>query len=283
MTEAPFEKNVLITGANTGIGAATAARLALRGARIWFACRDEEKTNLVMRAIRRLRPDAKLHFLRLDLGDLDSVGQCAAAFNSMGVRLDVLILNAGLARVKGVTKQGFETTFGVNHLGHFLLTLELQRSLAAPSRIVVVASRAHERTNTPLNLTALQQPTRSATGWPEYQASKLANVLFSKELARRWGHQGVHSYALHPGVIASDIWRTTAWPLRTIAMWFMRSPIRGATASLHCATAPELAEHNGRYYGQDGEERRCNVLADDPAAARDLWEQSLEWVKPFRS
>lgn len=274
---------ILITGANTGIGAQTARELARRGATVYFACRSEPKTRPVMDTIAKETGNPNLHFLELALDDLSSVQRCAAAFNTKQVKLDVLILNAGVARVQGVTKQGFETTFGVNHLGHFLLTLELERSLASPSRVVVVASRAHERKREPLDLTTLQQPTRSATGWAEYQGSKLANVLFAKELARRWGRQGVHSYALHPGVIASDIWRTTAWPLRTIAMWFMRTPAQGATASLHCATAPELAEDTGRYYGQDGEERPCNVLADDPVAARELWEQSLAWVKPFRA
>jgi NAD(P)-dependent dehydrogenase (short-subunit alcohol dehydrogenase family) len=278
-------QTVLITGANTGIGAATATELARRGARVYFACRSEEKTRPVMDAIAKQTGNAQLHFLELALDDLQSVQRCAAAFNAKGEPLDVLVLNAGLARVKGVTKQGFETTFGVNHLGHFLLTLELQRALTAgaPSRVVVVASRAHERTSQPIDFTVLQGPARSATGWREYQVSKLANVLFNRELARRWAGTGVHSYAVHPGVIASDIWRTTAWPLRTIAMWFMRTPEEGAVSSLRCATAPELAEHTGRYYGENGEERATNVLADDERAAKTLWEKSLEWVAPFRA
>jgi retinol dehydrogenase 12 len=277
--------NVLITGANTGIGAATAKELARRGATVFFACRSEAKTRPVMDAITKETGNTNLHFLELALDDLESVKKCAAAFNAKSIPLNVLVLNAGLARVKGVTKQGFETTFGVNHLGHFLLTLELERALtqAAPSRVVVVASRAHERTDKQLDLSVVQQPTSSATGWREYQASKLANVLFSKELARRWKDKGVHTYALHPGVIASDIWRTTAWPLRTIAMWFMRTPEQGAISSIRCATAPELANQTGGYYGQDGEERRCNVLADDLEVAKALWEKSVEWVAPFRA
>lgn len=277
--------NVLITGANTGIGAATAKELARRGMTVFFACRSEAKTRPVMEAIARETGNSQLHFLELALDDLASVKKCAADFNAKGLPLHVLVLNAGLARVKGVTRQGFETTFGVNHLGHFLLTLELERALiaGAPSRVVVVASRAHERTHTPIDLSKVQQPTASRTGWREYQVSKLANVLFSKELARRWADKGVHSYALHPGVIASDIWRTTAWPLRTVAMWFMRTPEQGASSSIHCATALELATHNGRYYGQDGEERKCNVLAEDEAAAKELWEKSLAWVADFRS
>lgn len=281
-----FQKTVLITGANTGIGEATARELARRGARVFFACRSEAKTRPVMDAITRDTGNRDLHFLELALDDLASVSQAARAFRERGEPLHVLLLNAGLARVRGVTKQGFEMTFGVNHLGHFLLTLELEQALraGAPSRVVVVASRAHERTSEPIDFSdaALRAPHRSATGWREYQVSKLANVLFTRELARRWAGTGVSSYAVHPGVIASDIWRTTAWPLRKVAMLFMRTAEQGATASLRCATAPELERESGGYYGEDGLPRPCSPLAEDQAAATKLWEQSLAWVSPSR-
>jgi retinol dehydrogenase 12 len=280
-----FKKTVLITGANTGIGQATAKELARRGARVFFACRSEEKTRPVMEAITKETGNADLHFLELALDDLASVQKCAASFNARNEPLHVLINNAGLARVKGVTKQGFELTFGVNHLGHFLLTLELERALKAgtPSRVVVVASRAHARTNKPITDDELRGPAKSRTGWREYQVSKLANVLFTRELAKRWANSGITSYALHPGVIASDIWRTTAWPLRVIAMQFMRTTEQGATASLRCATAPELVSETGQYYGENGERLECNPLAKDEAAATKLWEQSLGWVEAFRT
>ena len=283
MTET-FQKTVLITGANTGIGAATAKELARRGARVFFACRSEAKTRPVMDAIAKETGNGDLHFLELALDDLASVAKCAATFKARGEPLHVLINNAGLARVKGVTKQGFETTFGVNHLGPFLLTLELEGALkaGAPSRVVVVASRAHERASRPISDEELQGPTRSVTGWREYQVSKLANVHFTNELARRWANTGITTYALHPGVIASDIWRTTAWPLRSIAMRFMRTTEEGATASLRCATAPELANETGQYYGEDGLPRAQGRFAGDTAAAKKLWEQSLAWVAPFR-
>lgn len=279
-----FEKTVLITGANTGIGAATAAELARRGARVYFACRNEAKTRPVMDDIARRTGNSDLHFLELALDDLASVQRCAAGFRAKNEALHVLVLNAGLARVKGVTRQGFEMTFGVNHLGHFLLTLELEDVLkkSAPARVVTVASRAHERTSTPLDLNGVQGPLRGI-GWKAYQASKLANVLFSKELARRWAGSGVTTYALHPGVIASDIWRTTAWPLRSIAMLFMRTPEQGSTASLRCAMDPTLESVTGGYYGEYGEDRKCNPLADNAQAAKALWEKSLEWCAPFRA
>lgn len=283
MTER-FEKTVLITGANTGIGAATATELARRGARVYFACRNEAKTRPVMEEISKRTGNKDLHFLELKLDDLASVKKCAAEFKAKNEPLHVLLLNAGLARVKGVTQQGFEMTFGVNHLGHILLTVELEEVLrkSAPARVVTVASRAHERTSTPLDLNNVKG-SLTGVGWKEYQASKLANVLFTKELARRWAGSGVTSYALHPGVIASDIWRTTAWPLRSIAMWFMRTPEQGSTASLRCAMDPTLEGVSGKYYGEYGEERKVSALAEDEKAARELWERSLEWVSQFRN
>lgn len=280
-----FKKTVLITGANTGIGEATARELARRGARVFFACRSEEKTRPVMAAVAKATGNTDLHFLELKLDDLESVARATQAFLARHEPLHVLVLNAGLARVKGLTKQGFELTFGVNHLGHFLLTLGLEPALRAgvPSRVVTVASRAHERTSQPIDFDQLREPHRSATGWREYQVSKLANMLFTKELARRWAGTGITTAAVHPGVIASDIWRTTAWPLRKVAMLFMRTPEQGATASLRCATAPELEGVTGGYFGEDGLPRACSPLAEDLAAATRLWDLSVGWTAPFRA
>ncbi|GMU62321.1 MAG: retinol dehydrogenase [Myxococcaceae bacterium] len=276
-------KAVLITGANTGIGRATAQELAARGARVFFACRSLEKTQPVLEAIAAATGNTDLHFLGLDLDDLDAVQAAALSFLAKQQPLHVLINNAGLARAKGVTKQGFERTFGVNHLGHFLFTLLVEPALkaGAPSRVVVVASRAHERWGSrPIDFAAFTRPTRHFTGWPEYQVSKVCNVLFAKELARRWDGEKVHSYSLHPGVIASDIWRRVPWPLRPLMRSFMRTTEEGARASVHCACAPEVAAHSGRYYDEDGQERPCNPQADDPSLAKELWERSLAWVGP---
>jgi retinol dehydrogenase 12 len=275
-------KTVLITGANTGIGRSTAAALAKLDAHLVLACRSFEKTKPVIDELVSASGNTKIEFLKLELDDLNSVSRCAQEFCDQNIPLHVLINNAGLARGEGVTKQGFETTFGVNHLGHFLLTLKLKTALEAEgvSRVVTVASRAHERWNKPFPWETLQQPTCSFFGWQEYSTSKLANVLFTQELARRWPGQ-VHSYALHPGVIASDIWRKMPWPLRPLAMSMMGTVEEGCRASVQCASSEDVREHTGRYYDEDGSERRSSALANDQALAAQLWDKSLNWVNQW--
>jgi len=279
-----MKKTVLITGANTGIGAATAEQLARLDFRVFFACRSEAKTRPVTQAIAAATKNDDLHFLELALDDLASVRRCADAFLAKNEPLHVLLLNAGLVRVEGVTKQGFEPSFGVNHLGHFLLTRLLEPALkaGAPSRVVTVASRAHERVKRPLDESALRGPSRSRSGWSEYQDSKLANVLFTKELARRWAGTGITAYSLHPGVIASDLWRSAPWPLRPLMTSLMKSPEEGSVASVHCATAPASELENGGYFGDRGEPRAVGPLADDVGAAKRLWDLSDEWTAGFR-
>ena len=144
------------------------------------------------------------------------------------------------------------------------------------SRIVVVSSGSHYRARG-IDFDAVRQPTRTVTGLAEYQVSKLANVLFVKELARRIGPSGVRSYALHPGVVASDAWRRFPWPIRPLIKLFMITEEEGARTTLHCATSPEVADHDGRYYDKC-KERRPSKLADDADLARTLWEKSAEWT-----
>lgn len=276
-------KTVIITGSNTGIGRATATALASQGARIFFCCRSRAKTEPVIEAIRRSTGNAELFFHELDLADLSKVRDSARAFLSGNDRLDVLINNAGLVRVRSLTAQGYEMTFGVNHLGHMLFTLLLEPALvkAVPSRVVTVASRAHERTRRPIDYGSLTRPTSSFIGWSEYMQSKLANMLFHFALERRWHGKGVHTYAVHPGVIASDIWRQAPTPLRQIAMSFMRTEEQGARSSVHCASSEAAGAETGLYYGELGEHRKPSSLATDEAAQEALWAWSMERLAPF--
>jgi NAD(P)-dependent dehydrogenase (short-subunit alcohol dehydrogenase family) len=272
----------LITGANTGIGRATALELGKAGATLFLAGRSLERTAHVLQAI-RAGGNADVSFLPLVLEDLSSVRACAKAFLDTGYRLDVLINNAGLAGKKGLTKDGFELTFGVNHLGPFLLTellaprlVESARGRREPGRIVNLSSLAHYRARG-IDWGALRRRTQHLTGQVEYRVSKLCNVLHAKELGRRLAAQGVHSYSLHPGIVASEIWREIPWPVRPLLTRFMISNEQGAETSLFCATAPEAASQTGLYYD------RCravepSVLARDEMLAGELYERSLRWT-----
>lgn len=269
-------KVVIVTGANTGIGRVSAETLARRGAKVFLACRSEEKTRPVLDGIRASGGAAE--FLSLDLADLASVRRAAETFLATGEPLHVLLNNAGLAGLQGLTRDGFEVAFGTNHLGHFLLTMLLLPRLreSAPARIVNVSSRSHYRAKG-IDFEALRKPTAHVTGMPEYEVSKLCNVLFTKELARDRAGAGVHSYALHPGVIASDVWREVPRIVRPLVKLFMLSNEEGARTSLWCATSPDVADHDGRYYDKCAE-KRPSRLADDAALARTLWEKSLAWT-----
>lgn len=267
---------IVITGANTGIGRITAEKLAARGAEVVLACRSEERTRPVLDSIRAQGGEAI--FEPLDLASLDSVRESASRIVDRGKPIDVLINNAGLAGQRGLTKDGFELAFGTNHLGHFLFTMLLANRLreAKSARIVNVSSRSHYRAKG-IDFDAVRKPTRTRTGMREYEVSKLANVLFTRELAKRIGPTGVHSYSLHPGVIASEIWREVPWPIRPVMEMFMISTEEGAKTTLYCATSPEVASHDGRFY-DDCREKRPSRIAFDDDLARKLWEKSVEWT-----
>ncbi len=268
----------LVTGANTGIGRVTARELARAGYRVFLACRSPARTRAVLEEIAAVAPGVPAEWLALDLADLDSVRACAQDFLARGLPLHLLVNNAGLAGGGGTTAQGFERAFGTNHLGHFLLTKLLLPRLcdSAPARIVTVASRAHERAGG-IDWEALRAPKRGLIGWPEYSVSKLANVLFSAELGRRLQGTGVTTYALHPGVVASDIWRRVPQPLRWLMTRRMIGPEEGARTTLHCALAPERAAETGLYYARCAP-RPPSALAQDSALAAELWLRSEAWV-----
>ncbi len=271
-------RTFVVTGANTGIGRTTAIGLARAGATLWLACRSADRTRPVIEEIVRTGGNEP-RFVELDLGDLDSVRSCSRVLLSSGSPIHGLINNAGLAVRRGTTTQGFELMFGINHLGHFLLTALLLKRIeeSAPSRIVNVSSSAHYRCKR-FDWDSLRKPARSLTTIKEYSASKLANVLFTRELARRLHGRKVTAYALNPGFAASEIWRALPRPLPALMKPFMISNEAGAMTSLHCATAPELAGRSGLYY-DSCLEREPSKLALDDDLARELWKKSLEWCR----
>jgi NAD(P)-dependent dehydrogenase (short-subunit alcohol dehydrogenase family) len=268
-------KNVLVTGANTGIGRVTALALAKQKAHVLLACRSEERARPVLAEIAQAGGGAT--FLQLDLADLASVRAAAATFLARDEPLSVLVNNAGLAGAHGSTKDGFEIAFGTNHVGPYLLTRLLLPALerAGEARVVNVASEGHYRARG-IDWDDVRKPTRTTTAFPEYCVSKLANVLFSAELARRI-EPGVHTYSLHPGAVASDVWREVPWGLRHLMKLFMLSNEDGARTSMYCATGGDVAAHTGRYY--DGcREKQPSRVARDEALARELWDRSAAYV-----
>lgn len=273
-------KTFIITGANTGIGKITATELARRGGKVILACRSADKTVPVVDEIKRTTGNDKVEFMALDLSDLASVRAFAEKVLAQEPKLHGLINNAGLTAKRGAsTKDGFQMTFGTNHLGHYLLTRLLLDRLkqTGDARIVNVASHSHYQAKK-IDWDALQKPTQTIVGIKEYEVSKLANVLFTKELARRLDGSGVTAYAVHPGVVATDVWRRVPNPFRWVAKKFMLTPEQGAQSSIVCATSPELARESGKYYTVGGVEKRPSKLADDAGLAQTLWTKSAEWT-----
>ena len=271
-------KTFVITGANTGIGKVTATDLARRGAHVIVACRTPSKAQPVIDAIKKGTGNDRVELVTLDLGDLTSVRTAAAQILAKNVPIHGLINNAGLV-ARGLTKQGFELTFGTNHLGHYLFTRLLLPRLeeAGTARIVNVSSNSHYRAKA-IDWDAQQKPTKSVTALPEYEASKLANVLFTKELARHLEGTGITTYAVHPGVVATDAWRRIPPPFRWLAKLFMLTPEQGARSTIVAATDPALASHTGRYYTVGGKEKVPNRVSEDADLAKTLWNKSAEWT-----
>jgi retinol dehydrogenase 12 len=269
-------KTFLVTGGNTGIGRATATALAAGGGRVYIACRSAARATAAAASIRQQTGNDDVSVLQLDLADLSSVRDCANAFLALDQPLHVLINNAGIGGRRGVTRDGFELTFGTNHLGHFALTLALLDRLRAsgPARVVTVSSDAHYQAPG-IGWEALRQRTRGLTGMREYAVSKLCNVLFTQELARR-AADGITAYALHPGVVASDMWRRIPWPVRPVVTRNMLTNEQGAVTTLYCATSPAAGQETGLFY--DKSQPRTPSPVATPELAAELWRRSESWT-----
>ena len=275
----------VVTGANTGLGRATAQALAARGDRVIFACRSEDKAIVAMDAVAAATGSDQLEFLALDLTDLDQVRDAARSLIDRGDPIHLLVANAGVAAQKGVTAQGFELAFGVNHLGHFLFVTELLPLLTAgspapdgtPARVVVVSSGSHFDARKGIDFSAVRQRTASVSGMPEYAVSKLANVVFVQELARRTDPDELYVVALHPGnLIGTDVMRRVPRPVESLVKRFRPSPEEGARTTVMCATSAEVLAHRGDYYSVL-ELKEPSALAT-PELGAELWRRSEEWT-----
>jgi len=268
-------KVCIVTGANTGIGKETARALAMGGAHVVIGCRDPVRGAAACAELAADVDGAELTALDLDLASLASVRAFAAEFIARFDRLDVLVNNAGIwSGRRQLTTDGFELTFGVNHLGHFLLTHLLRDRLiaSAPARVVTVSSALYARGR--IDFDDLQTE-RSYSRTRAYGAAKLANVLFTVELARRLEGSGVTANVLHPGAVASDFIRELPDFIRWAAGLVLASPERGARTSVWAATSPELAGVSGAYFS-GCRIRALRGPARDPEIAARLWEVSAD-------
>lgn len=269
-------KQVLITGGNSGIGLVAAMELAQQGATITLACRDSQKTTTALEQINSVASTEVVN-LPVDLANLQSVRDLATAYKAKHQQLDVLINNAGIFPAKQrTTDDGFEMQFGVNHLAHFLLThllLDLLKQ-SAPSRIVTVSSKLHTKGS--IDFESFKGNTKY-NPQTAYGQSKLANVLFSNELAERLAGSGVTSNCLHPGAVSTDIVRDMPWMIRKLLGLLFIAPDKGAKTTVMLASDPSLTDTTGKYYDQC-ELTECSALANDKALSQKLWQVSAEAV-----
>jgi NAD(P)-dependent dehydrogenase (short-subunit alcohol dehydrogenase family) len=275
-------KVCIITGANSGIGRAAALELAKKGATVVMVCRSRERGEKALRGIVQASGSRSVHLMVCDLASQRQIHEFVGQFEREFGRLDVLVNNAGLTRPnRTLTEDGIEQVFAVNHLGYFLLAnllLDLLKH-SAPARVVNVASEAHRRTA--LDFGDLELA-KGYSVWKVYCQSKLANILFTYELARRLAGTGVTANCVHPGRVRTNIWSNApgiARPLLALAKLFMRSPEEGAVTLVWLASSPELEGVTGKYF-VDLKEARSSPITYDGAAARRRWDVSERMTGP---
>ena len=273
-------KIVIVTGANTGIGLCTVTDLAKRGATIVMACRDMRKGEKALEKAKAESSSEDILLMHLDLSSLDSVRNFAKEFLSKYSKLNILINNAGVMACPYMkTKDGFEMQIGTNHFGHFVLTNLLLKALAngAPARVVNVSSSAHWMF-AKMDFEDINYEKRSYDKMGAYGQSKLANVLFSKELHNKVKDHGITTYSLHPGWISTELVRhDTSFILINVIVGslYARTTVQGAQTSIYCAVEEGLEKHSGGYFSN------CTLSTasadgQNDGYAKKLWELSEE-------
>ncbi|EDW02224.1 GH21881 [Drosophila grimshawi] len=278
---------VIVTGSNTGIGKETVRQLARRGATMYMACRDMKKCEEAREEIILETQNKYVYCRQCDLASLDSIRNFVATFKREQDKLHILVNNAGVMRCpRSLTRDGFEMQIGVNHLGHFLLTnlmLDLLKNKSSPSRIVNVSSLAHTRGE--INTADLNSEKSYEEG-KAYNQSKLANVMFTRELARRLEGTGVTVNALHPGIVDTELFRHMSFFsnffvglfVRPLFWPFVKTAKNGAQTTLYAALDPDLANVTGQYFS-DCQPQQVAVAATDTQIAKWLWTVSEKWTR----
>lgn len=270
-------KTAVVTGASSGIGLETVRALATMGARVMMVVRSEQRGQDAIAKIRATAPDAKLELVLADLYSLAEVRKAGGELRSRCDRIDVLVNNAGLIHnQRELTVDGFERTFALNHLAGFLLTYELRDLLAAsaPARIVTVSSMGHRFARYDWDDIHTMTIWRGETA--VYGVSKLCNIWFARESARRLAGKRITSNALHPGAVRSNFGASGSWLFKyaaKVAWPFMIGVERGARTSVYLASSPDVEGVTGEYFVR----RRAkapSARARDDGEARRLWELS---------
>ncbi len=275
------DKVCLVTGANSGIGKATALGLAKLNATVVIVSRDKDKGEAALYEIRSISGNKHVDSMVSDLSSLDSVRELVHDFAARYKKLHVLINNAGIFLPRRIsTVDGLETTFATNHLGHFLLTNLLLDELkaTAPSRIINITSSAHYGTH--IDFEDLQGE-KKYSGYHAYSQSKLANVLFTYQLAKQLQGTGVTVNCLHPGVVRTGFGKDQRGLMSVavrIGSPFMMSAEKAAEAVLYLATSPELENVSGKFFSK-GHEKKSSTQSYDAASAEKLWRISAELTK----
>lgn len=270
------QKTIVLTGASDGIGVEAAVQLARRGHHLVLVGRNREKTQRALDLVRAHDPQAASYLV--DMGRLADVRELATSIVGELPAIDVLCNNAGTVFAKRqLTPDGFESTFAVNHLGPFLLTELLREHLAPDARVVTTASVAHYRATMDFEDLGFESGYQIMKA---YGRSKLANVLYTRELARQFGGTQRSANALHPGAVATNIWSgapAIAKPVLALAKRFMVTPEQGGERIAYLADSPEVAGQSGGYYEKDRIKEPA-ALARDDALARRLYDESRRMV-----
>jgi NAD(P)-dependent dehydrogenase (short-subunit alcohol dehydrogenase family) len=267
----------VITGTTHGIGRVTSRELARAGRTVVMLCRNVPAAQVVRDQIIAELPAADVHVVRCDLASLASVRECAQAIRGMFGSIDLLINNAGMvSSLHRMSVDGFELTFATNHLGPFLLTALLTDRLSASARVINVASRIHYRGR--IEPDTITDARARYSSQAAYAQSKLANVLHTFALARRWSQTRICANCLHPGVVASNL---LPWWLRVVKPLISRVIFdceRGARTTLQLALSNEIAGISGRYFDENQLPQPAAALANDVQLQDSLWRLSAQWT-----